>query len=1026
MAIPKPVTVTVVPLNKGKDISIPATAIDQAASPDLMNMRFWYGQLQTRSGFKKKYSAEHENIFWIEKVYSASGATIGFLALHRTFMSQKGATGVFRKLQLTAYTPGALTGDCTDLDTRLHKVLHTEIDTVGIGTLIGDGTDHIPANTIVVNRIKMPSGTHGYVDMSTAAALTHAARVINISKLVTLTTAYASDCWTLNYGSGLYIPKCVNTGTSFPASGYGWIIIATNGQDGIVVLFVPESGVNPDNGNLAAEVLYDLAGVGLADALTAHIFDGRLIVGGTSSSTAEILWSAQTRFDDFLTTGWGSVVLGDTIDDIQRMMTLGEFLVVYKERSIYMGRKTGLASPALQFNPLPANGVGTPAPFSIDTIGDAHFFLGWDDVYMLTLSGLKAVGTRIRDELFGRSGTMGIRPDYIRRCVGVCDTARGEYQLYIPTGRIPAATNLLRRGAMDFLYNATCTIDGAASVVTITEANPGVVTLNAHGKKTGDKVRFTTTGTLPTNLAINTDYWVIYVNPNTFQLATTYANCLVPTPIDTSGAIAALVHTARFASNKFSISSIPGVAYVRIGDGISSTAFPSGAKVVAVDNTWVYADMMANDFGAATITIGNVDGWAITTAIGGVGTQEVLGNFGELCFKAVFTTSTHSQVTFTSGLIACGPAKELLLQVWLKNLTLYAPTGALVSPEAGKMYLYAYDVGGNLIAGSVKNSALHTYTDSWRCEVQDNQRVQSTNTPPFLTPANTSFIQIVIRFDGNTINNQYGATSSFWIDAVQVCDITGIDTTLFGAGTSLPDVPTESWATINPVVEHLVSAYGNHVAPGFPAASGQAVLPFIADEVGPWMIDTCYVYNYVTDSWSIWRFPLFGYGFDVSTISDTIASLSGNVSQIAWRYDDQALTAQTETTLITQGDGQVYEMGQGYGNDWGGMLDAGIYSYFQSKDFDLGAPEVDKTVSRVILYHEVGHAAVPVDVAISTDSGLTWSTQSVILRTGFSETFADFFITGNHVRFRVLSAERALYLNGVALKIIPRGEINAY
>ncbi len=41
---------------------------------------------------------------------------------------------------------------------------------------------------------------------------------------------------------------------------------------------------------------------------------------------------------------------------------------------------------------------------------------------------------------------------------------------------------------------------------------------------TGEKVRFTTTGTLPAGLAINTDYWVIYVSDTEIRIATTRIN----------------------------------------------------------------------------------------------------------------------------------------------------------------------------------------------------------------------------------------------------------------------------------------------------------------------------------------------------------------------------------------------------------------------------------------------------------------------------------------------------------------------
>ena len=70
---------------------------------------------------------------------------------------------------------------------------------------------------------------------------------------------------------------------------------------------------------------------------------------------------------------------------------------------------------------------------------------------------------------------------------------------------------------------------------TISIANPGVVTSVLHPFITGDCIHFTTTGALPTGLSASTGYYVIAVDGNTFRLATTYANALAGTAIDTSG-----------------------------------------------------------------------------------------------------------------------------------------------------------------------------------------------------------------------------------------------------------------------------------------------------------------------------------------------------------------------------------------------------------------------------------------------------------------------------------------------------------
>lgn len=74
----------------------------------------------------------------------------------------------------------------------------------------------------------------------------------------------------------------------------------------------------------------------------------------------------------------------------------------------------------------------------------------------------------------------------------------------------------------------------AASTVTITIATPGVVSWATHPVLTGTPVYFTTTGALPTGLSANTRYYGIYVTTGTFRLATTLANALSGTAINTS------------------------------------------------------------------------------------------------------------------------------------------------------------------------------------------------------------------------------------------------------------------------------------------------------------------------------------------------------------------------------------------------------------------------------------------------------------------------------------------------------------
>lgn len=107
------------------------------------------------------------------------------------------------------------------------------------------------------------------------------------------------------------------------------------------------------------------------------------------------------------------------------------------------------------------------------------------------------------------------------------------------SGRTAPSWGLLEYGQAVYrttytnLFAILCPLVGTC---TISNATPAVVTLNSHGFVTGSTIYFTTTSVLPAPLAANTIYYVIYVNANTFRLATTLANAFVPTPINTTNA----------------------------------------------------------------------------------------------------------------------------------------------------------------------------------------------------------------------------------------------------------------------------------------------------------------------------------------------------------------------------------------------------------------------------------------------------------------------------------------------------------
>ena len=143
--------------------------------------------------------------------------------------------------------------------------------------------------------------------------------------------------------------------------------------------------------------------------------------------------------------------------------------------------------------------------------------------------GIPTMGTA------GQSGKINIKQDS-----SGSRTLAYSYPFIFPGGVVPVlTTTALARDVLG--YNV---VKSKTSTVTISIANPGVITWTAHGLATGDYLRLTTTGALPTGLAVATTYWVIAVNANTFSLATSKANASFGTKITTTGSQSG-VHTAN-------------------------------------------------------------------------------------------------------------------------------------------------------------------------------------------------------------------------------------------------------------------------------------------------------------------------------------------------------------------------------------------------------------------------------------------------------------------------------------------------
>lgn len=119
---------------------------------------------------------------------------------------------------------------------------------------------------------------------------------------------------------------------------------------------------------------------------------------------------------------------------------------------------------------------------------------------------------------------------------------------------------------------------GAANQAITTVANASdLFTKVAHGFATGQAVRVVTTGGLPTGLAVDTDYYVIRIDADTFKLAATAADALVPTPINiTSDGTGTL--TVNALTNDLIVSQLVAKLNAVAGKNYTAAAVPGAGE----------------------------------------------------------------------------------------------------------------------------------------------------------------------------------------------------------------------------------------------------------------------------------------------------------------------------------------------------------------------------------------------------------------------------------------------------------------
>ncbi len=198
------------------------------------------------------------------------------------------------------------------------------------------------------------------------------------------------------------------------------------------------------------------------------------------------------------------------------------------------------------------------------------------------------------------------------------------------------ATDTAVVGKTTFTYTASptlttdvlVTVGSAAALASTTDIDivHGVLTKTAHGLLTGDVVQVTTSSVKPTGFALSTDYAVIKLTADTFQIAASQANAAAGVPIvpSTKGTGTQTFTPDADKSKAFRLSAAIN-AHASTSVIVSATSAAKVVTVTALEKSALGNQIVASSSGG-TITV--TGSGYLTSGAGGVisaGTHFQLG-----------------------------------------------------------------------------------------------------------------------------------------------------------------------------------------------------------------------------------------------------------------------------------------------------------------------------------------------------------------------------------------------------------------
>lgn len=198
------------------------------------------------------------------------------------------------------------------------------------------------------------------------------------------------------------------------------------------------------------------------EVFASHTFLGNVTVSGTAYKS-RIYWPTIDTIDTWNTADFIDIARDDG-QTIIALKTLGDRLVVFKERSIYLVFYTG--DPDIPFLVRKANSaVGCIAQFSVQEMDNGLMFLSTDGIYYFDGNNSFKVSDRITDILNGYNEVQ------FAQCASIYQHDKNRYWLSMPG---PSESTNNRVVVYDSYNNALSIYDGMAISAMTTIYNSGL------------------------------------------------------------------------------------------------------------------------------------------------------------------------------------------------------------------------------------------------------------------------------------------------------------------------------------------------------------------------------------------------------------------------------------------------------------------------------------------------------------------------------------------------------------------------